>query len=145
MTTLLAVLCSFSQEEAAHTTVEEGCKEAGGLLIGRLVNEETHEVLLLIQLFHTACISKHTKVLSHARQQAVIASFRFVTCDLLKISFDPSVDTQEQMRGLPLRPGESWFPANHDPHQIYVSIRRPLMEAKQAAWLLAHGIAWAYV
>src|SRR5258708_31543962 len=40
----------------------------------------------------------------------------------------------------PLRPDESWFPAIHDPDQAYVCMSRPLMLAKQAAWLLEHEV-----
>ena len=75
----------------------------------------------------------------------VIESFRHVTCDLVQISFDPSVNLREQMRNFPLRPDESWFHAIHDPDQAYVCLSKPLMEAKQAALLLAHGVKWAFV
>ncbi len=74
-----------------------------------------------------------------------LASFCSVTRDLVSISFDPSVDPQEQMRDFPLGPDESWFLAIHDPYKVYVRIRGPIMEAKQAAWLLEHEVVWAYV
>jgi hypothetical protein len=80
-----------------------------------------------------------------ARQQDVIESFRYVPCDLVQISFDPAVNLREQMRNFPLRPDESWFLAVHDPDQAYVCMSRPLMVAKQAAWLLAHEVMWAFV
>jgi hypothetical protein len=78
-------------------------------------------------------------------QQYNIASFCSVTRDLVSISFDPAVDPQEQMRDFPLDHDESWFPSIHDPHKVYVRIRGPIMEAKQAAWLLEHKVVWAYV
>jgi len=145
MTALIEIVCSDAKEEAAQATVEAFCKEASGRLIGRRVNEEAHNVLLMVQLLQTASVSKHATTFSHALQREVIASFRYVTYDLVKISFNPSVDLREQMLDFPLRPDESWFPAIHDPHQAYVCLRRPLMSANQAAWLLKHEVAWAYV
>jgi hypothetical protein len=145
MTALIEIVCSDAKEEAAQAIVEAFCKEASGRLIGRRVNEEAHNVLLMVQLLQTASVSKHATTFSHALQQEVIASFRYVTYDLVKISFDPSVDLREQMLDFPLRPDESWFPAIHDPRQAYVCLRRPLMSANQAAWLLKHEVAWAYV
>jgi hypothetical protein len=145
MTALIEIVCSDAKEEAAQAIVEAFCKEASGRLIGRRVNEEAHNVLLMVQLLQTASVSKHATTFSHALQQEVIASFRYVTYDLVKISFDPSVDLREQMLDFPLRLDESWFPAIHDPHQAYVCLRRPLMSANQAAWLLKHEVAWAYV
>ena len=135
MTVLVEIVCSVSQEEFAQAAVEAFCKATGGLLIGRRVNEETYE----------ASGSNHATALDQARQQNVIESFRHVTCDLVQISFDPSVNLPEQMRNFPLRPDESWFPAIHDPDQTYVCLSRPVMLAKQAAWLLAHEVKWAFV
>ena len=145
MTILIEIVCSVSQEEPAQATIEAICKETGDLLIGRRVNEETHEVLLVVQLLQTVSVSRHTTVLSHALQQGVIASFRYTSSDLVKISFDPSRDLREQMRDFPLRPGESWFPAIHNPHQAYVCLSRPLMLTEQAAWLLRRQLEWAFV
>lgn len=145
MTTLIEIVCCVSREEAAQATVEAFCKGTGGLLIGCRVNEETHDILLMVQLLHTAGVSRHATILSHALQQEVIVSFRYVTSDLVKISFDPSVDLREQMLDFPLRSGESWFPALHDQHQAYVCMSRPVMLAKQAAWLLGHEVEWAFV
>ena len=88
---------------------------------------------------------EHETAFCHAIQQHGISLFRSVTRDLVNITFDPSVDPQEQMRDFPLGPDESWFHAIHDPHQVYVCIRGPIMEAKQAAWLLKHKVVWAYV
>ena len=145
MTILIEIVCSVSQEEPAQATIEAICKDTGDLLIGRRVNEETHEVLLVVQLLQTVSVSRHTTVLSHALQQGVIASFRYITCDLVKITFDPSVDLREQMRNFPLRPDDLWFPAIHDPHQACLCMSRPLMLTKQAAWLLEHKVQWAFV
>ena len=145
MTILIEIVCSVSQEEPAQATIEAICKETGGLLIGRRVNEETHEVLFVVQLLQTVSVGRHTTVFSHALQQGVIASFRYLSSDLVKISFDPSRDLREQMRDFPLRPGESWFPSIHNPHQAYVSLSRPLMQTEQAAWLLKRQLEWAFV
>ena len=92
MTTLLEIVCSISQEEAAQATVEAFCKETGGLLIGRRVNEQTHEVLLMVQLPYPAGASSNATARSPTLQEQVIASFRYLSCDLVKISFDPSVE-----------------------------------------------------
>ena len=145
MAVLVEIVCSVSQEEFAQVAVEAFCEATGGLLIGRRVIEETHKVLLMVRLPQTASGSNHATALDQARQQNVIESFRHVTCDLVQISFDPSVNLREQMRNFPLRPDESWFLAIHDPHQVYVCIRGPIMDAKQAAWLLKHEVVWAYV
>jgi hypothetical protein len=145
MTILIEIVCSVSQEEPAQATIEAICKETGDLLIGRRVNEETHEVLLVVQLLLTVSVSRYTTVFSHALQQGVIASFRYLSSDLVKISFDPSRDLREQMRDFPLRPGESWFTSIHNPHQAYVSLSRPLMLTEQAAWLLKRQLEWAFV
>ena len=145
MPTLIEIVCSVSQEKPAQATIEAICKETGDLLIGRRINEETHEVLLVVQLLQAVSVSRHTTVLSHSLQQGVIASFRYVNCDLVKISFDPLLDLREQMHDFPLRPGESWFPAIHNPHQAYVCLNRPLMLTEQAAWLLRHQVEWAFV
>jgi len=145
MTILIEIVCSVSQEEAAQATIEAICKETGDLLISRRVNEETHEVLLVVQLLQTVRVGRHTTVLSHALQQGVIASFRYMSSDLVKISFDPSRDLREQMRDFPLRPGESWFPAIHNPHQAYVCLSRPLMLTEQAAWVLRRQLEWAFI
>ncbi len=68
-----------------------------------------------------------------------------MTCDLVKISLDPSADLTDQMRNFPLRPGERWFSAFNDPHQVYVCMSRPLMLPEQAAWLVGHEAAWEFV
>src|SRR2546422_904725 len=81
MTALIEIVCSDAKEEAAQATVEAFCKEASGRLIGRRVNEEAHNVLLMVQLLQTASVSKHATTFSHALQQEVIASFRYVTYD----------------------------------------------------------------
>ena len=146
MTPLIEIVCSVSHEEAAQATVEAFCKETGSLLIGRCLNEENHEVRLMVLLpHHTTRASGHPVALSQALQEQVIASFRYITCDLVKISFDPAVDLREQMRHFPLRPGESWFPVIHNPHQAYVCMSRPLMLTEQAVWLLEHEVQWAFV
>jgi hypothetical protein len=145
MTILIEIVCSVSQEERAQATIEAICKDTGDLLIGRRVKEETHEVLLVVQFLQTVSVSRYTTGLSHALQQGVIASFRYVSSDLVKISFDPSLDLQEQMRDFPLRPGESWFSAIHNPHQAYVSLSRPLMITEQAAWVLRRQLEWAFI
>lgn len=138
MTTFIEINYPVVQEETARAIVEASCKETGDLLIGRLVNEETHEVRLLVQLLHATAFS-------HALQQSGITSFRFVIDDLVHLVFDSSVDPRGLMRDFPLGPDEAWFPAIHDPHQAYVCIHSPIMAAKQAAWLLEHEVAWAYV
>ena len=145
MTVVVEIVCSVFQEEFAQAAVEAFCKATGGLLIGRRVIEETHKVLLMARLPLTASVSKRVTALSRARHQHVIESFRHVTCDLVQISFNPLVNLREQMRNFPLRPDESWFPAIHDPDQAYVCMSRPLMSAKQAAWLLAYEVKWAFV
>ena len=145
MTILIEIVCSVSQEEPAQATIEAIYKETGDLLIGRRVNEETHEVLLVVQLLQTVSVSRHTTALSHALQQGVITSFRYVSSDLVKISFDPSRNLREHMRDFPLRPGESWFPAIHNPYQAYVSLSRPLMLTQQAAWLFKRQLDWAFI
>ena len=145
MAVLVEIVCSVAQEEFAQAAVEAFCRATGGLLIGRRLIEETHKVPLLVRLPQTASGSNHATALSQARQQHVIESFRRVTYDLVQISFDPSVNLREQMRNFPLRPDESWFPAIHDPDQAYVCMSRPLMLAKQAAWLLKHEVKWAFV
>lgn len=145
MTTLIEIVCSISQEEAARTTIEAFCKETSGLLIGRDVNEETHQVLLMVQLPQAASASMYATSPSPILQKQVITSFRYITCDLVKISFDPLVDLQELMRDFPLRPGELWFTAIQNPHQVYVCLSRPFMLTEQAAWLLGHEVQWAYV
>ncbi len=145
MTVLVEMVCSVSQEESARAAVEAFCKAPGGLLIGRRVIEETHKVLLLVRLPHTASVSKHTVDLSRACQQQVIESFRYVSGGLVQISFDPSLNLREQMRDFPLRPDESWVLAIHNPHQAYVCMSRPVMLAKQAAWLIARDAAWSFV
>ena len=145
MAVLVEIVCSVAQEESARAAAEAFCKATGGLIIGRRVIEETHKVLLMVRLPQTASGSNHATALDQARQQNVIESFRHVTCDLVQISLDPAVDLREQMRNFPLRPDGSWFPAIHDPDQAYVCMSRPLMLAKQAAWLLEHEVTWAFV
>jgi hypothetical protein len=145
MTVLIEIVCSVSQEEFAQAAVEAFCKATGGLLIGRRVIEEVQELLLMVRFTLAVSVSQQATVLNQARQQNIIASFRYVTCDLVQISFDPPVNLREQMRNFPLHLDESWFPAIHDLDQAYVCMRRPLMSAKQAAWLLAHEVTWAFV
>ncbi|HEX6484410.1 MAG TPA: hypothetical protein VF043_36670 [Ktedonobacteraceae bacterium] len=138
MTTFIEIGYSLAQEETARAIVEASCKETGDLLIGRLVYEETHEVRLLVQLLHATAFS-------HALQQRGITSYRVVIGDLVHLVFDSSVDPRGPMRDFPLGPDEVWFLAIHDPHQAYICIHNPIMAAKQAAWLLEHEVAWAYV
>jgi hypothetical protein len=145
MTTLIEIACPVSREEIVQTTVEAICEETDCLLTGRRIHQETDEILLIVRLPYAKSVSKHAGVLSHALQQEVITWFRCVTCDLVKVSFDPSVSLEEQMRDFPLRSGESWFPAIHNPHQAYVCMSRPLMAANQAAWILGHEAAWTFV
>ena len=145
MITLIEISCSVSKEETVQTTVEAFCKETGGLLIGRCIYEEIDVILLIVQLPLATSVNKQATFLSHALQQEDITSFQYVNYDLVQISFDPSVNLREQMRDFPLCSGESWFPAIHDPHQAYLCISRPLMVAKQIAWILGHEAAWAFL
>jgi len=145
MTTLIEIECSIAQEEVALATLEENGKETGDLLIGRRVDEANNEVLLIVRLMQPTSVSKHTIALRRTLQNHHIASFRFVTCDLVNVSFGPSVDPQEQMQDFPLHSDELWFVSLHDRHQAYVCISKPVMDAKQAAWLLKHEVLWTYV
>jgi hypothetical protein len=145
MTTLIEFGCSVSQEKAAQTIIEAFCKKTGDLLLGRHVNEETHEVLLIVQLLHMVSVRRHAKALSHTLQHGAIVSSRSVTCELVKVSLDPSADLTDRMRNFPLRPGEHWFSAINDPHQAYVCMSRPLMLPVQAAWLVGHEVVWEFV
>ncbi len=145
MSVLIEIVCALAQAEAVQTLIEESCQATGDLLIGRCVYEQVNEVLLIVQLLGATSVSKYVTILGQELQQEVILSFQLVSGDLVKISFNPSVDVREQMRHFPLHPGESWYPALHDPHQAYVCIRRPLMGAKQAAWLLKHEVEWEFV
>ena len=145
MTVLVEITCSISQESSAQAAIEAFDNETGGLLIGRSVNEQSHKVQLMVRLPQSINVSKQAAPLDQALQQKVIESFRYVIGDLVAISFAPSVNWQEQMRNFPLRPDETWFPAIDDPHKAYVCMSMPVMLAKQAAWLLAHEVQWAYV
>ena len=145
MSVLIEIVCALAQAEAVQTLIEESCQATGDLLIGRCVYEQVNEVLLIVRLLGATSVSKYVTILGQELQQEVILSFQLVSGDLVKISFNPSVDVREQMRHFPLHPGESWYPAIHDPHQAYVCIRRPLMGAKQAAWLLKHEVEWEFV
>lgn len=145
MTVMVEIVGPASGEESARAVVTAFCKQAGGLLIGRHVNEQTLKVQFIVRLPHLTDADKHQANLSKAREQHVIESFRYMSGDLVQISFDPSLNLREQMLDFPLRPDESWFPAIHNPHQAYVCMSRPVMLAKQAAWLLAHDVTWAYV
>ena len=145
MTVLAEIVCSVAQEEPIRAAVEAFCKEAGSQLIGRRVNEEAQRVQLIVRLPYKAHVNNHVTHLSQALQQNVIESFQYLTCDLVHLSFDPSVNLQEQMQNFPLRPDETWFPAFHDQHQAYVCMAMPTMSAKQAAWLLAHEVEWEFV
>nr|MDQ2716379.1 hypothetical protein [Chloroflexota bacterium] len=148
MTTLIELGHSISQEEAAWarqdqrarassaTEIETFCEETGGLLIGRSINEQTRESLLIVQLLHTAGVSRQMAVFSYALQQEIIASFRYVFCDLVKIAFDPTLDARAQMHDFPLRPGELWFPALQNPQHAYVRISKPFMLAKLAVFFI---------
>src|SRR5436305_14558672 len=94
MITLIEIACSVSKEEAVRTTVEVFCKETGALLIGRCLYEETDEIQLIVQLPYATSVNKQTTFISHALQQKEITSFQYVNYDLVKISFDPSVNLQ---------------------------------------------------
>jgi hypothetical protein len=145
MTTFIEIVGTVVQAEAVQTLLEESCQATGDLLIGQRVYEQVNEVLFIVRLVHAASVRSYVAILSQQLQQAVILSFQLVSGDLVKLCFHPSVDLREQMRDFPLYPGDSWYPALHDPHQAYVCLRRPLLGAKQAAWLLQHEVEWAYV
>jgi len=145
MSVLIEIVCALAQAEAVQTLIEESCQATGDLLIGRCVYEQVNEVLLIVRLLGATSVSKYVTILSQELQQEVILSFQLVNGDLVKMSFHPTVDVREQMRHFPLCPGDSWYPALHDPHQAYVCIRRPILGAKQAAWLLHHEVVWVYV
>ena len=145
MTVRVEITCSISQEPSARAAVEAFNNETGGLRVGRRVNEQSHKVQLMVRLPQSANVSNYAAPLGQAHQQKVFESFRFVIGELVSISFAPSVNLQEQMRDFPLRPDETWFPAIDDPHKAYVCMSMPVMLAKQAAWLLAHEVEWAYV
>ncbi|HEV2581708.1 MAG TPA: hypothetical protein VGT44_12715 [Ktedonobacteraceae bacterium] len=145
MAVLVEIGCSVSQAESAQTAIEGLCKETGSLLVGRRNNKWTRKVLYIVQFPHLESARKLMAALRQSRQHGVIESFRYMPGDLVHISFHPPVNLQEQMRDFPLRPEESWFPAIHHPHQVYVSLSMPVMLAKQAAWLVAHEVEWSFV
>jgi hypothetical protein len=144
MTVVGEIVCSVAQEEATQAAVKTFCKETGGQLIGRRDNEKAQKVQLIIWLPLTAHVSKQAIPLQ-ALQQQVRKSFRYLTYDLVQISFGPSVNLQEQMQKFPLRAEETWFPAIHDQRQAYMCMSRPFILAKQAAWLLANEVQWEFV
>src|SRR2546421_1825650 len=144
MTTFIEIVGTVAQAQAVQTLLEESCQATGDLLIGQCVYEQVNEVLFIIRLVHASSVRSYVTILSQQLQQAVILSFQLLSGDLVKLCFHPSVDLREQMRHFPLYPGDSWYPALHDPHQAYVCLRRPLLGAKQAAWLLQHEVEWAY-
>ena len=143
MTTLIEIACLLLKEETVQALIEKYCQEKGNQLIGRSVYEEIGEVLLVVQVLHLTNVSKFVAILSHALHQGIIASFEYVTCDLATISSDPSLDLQKQMHDFPLSPGQSWFPAIHDSHQVYLYTSRPVLSPKQIVWLLEHKMEWA--
>jgi hypothetical protein len=145
MTTLIEIVCTSTQTEAVQTFLEESCQATGDLLIGQCVYEQINEVLFIVRLVHATSVRSYVTILSQHLQQAVILSFQLVSGALVKLCFHPSVDLREQMRHFPLYPGDSWYPALQDPHQVYVCLRRPLLGANQAAWLLKYEVEWAYV
>jgi hypothetical protein len=145
MAVLVEIVGAVSGEETAEAYVAAFCQQVGGLLIGRRVNEQTHQAQFLIRFLHPLSMSEHTEDLSRACQQHLIESFRYVSGGLVQISFHPSLNLREQMQDFPLRPDESWFPDIHNPHQAYICMSRPVMLAKQAAWLLARDAAWSFV
>ncbi|MFL5590656.1 MAG: hypothetical protein ACJ8DI_23820 [Ktedonobacteraceae bacterium] len=144
MTTFIEIVGTVAQAQAVQTLLEESCQATGDLLIGQCVYEQVNEVLFIVRLVHAASVRSYVTILSQQLQQAVILSFQLVRGDLVKMCFHPSMDLRDQMRHFPLYPGDSWYPALHDPHQAYVCLRRPLLGAKQAAWLLQHEVEWAY-
>lgn len=145
MATLIEIVCYTPQLEMAQPTIETFCNDTEGRLIGRRFYEETHEVVFMLQLPHATNLGKHMTSLSQALQQHAISSFRYLTCDLVQIFFESTNDLREQMHDFPLLPGEFWFPSAQNSCQVYVCINRPVMLARQAAWLLAHKVRWAFV
>ena len=145
MTIFIEIVCADAQADAVQTLLEESCQVTGDLLMSRGVSEQISEVLFIVLLVQATSVRSYVTILSQQLQQEVILSFQVRSGELVKISFSPSVDLREQMRHFPLYPGDSWYPALHDPHQAYVCLRRPLLGAKQAAWLLQHEVEWAYV
>ncbi len=145
MTIFIEIVCADAQADAVQTLLEESCQVTGDLLMSRGVSEQISEVLFIVLLMQAASVRSYVTILSQQLQQEVILSFQVRSGELVKMSFSPSVDLREEMRHFPLYPGDSWYPALHDPHQAYVCISRPLLGAKQAAWLLKHEVVWAYV
>jgi|SRR5579884_1161693 len=142
MTVLAEIVGPIAQEKAIQTAVEAFCKAVDGELIGRRVNEKTR---FIVRLPHTIDIGKNRTPLNQAFNRHIIESFRYRNGDLVQITFERPVNLQEQMETFPLRPDEIWFPAIDDPSQVYVCLSKPLMLAKQSAWLLVHPVKWAYV
>jgi hypothetical protein len=143
MNMLVEIICTLSQE-SAQATIEEYFKQAGDRLIARCVYEEFDRVLLLIRLSPAAVESEHTAFLRIALQQGIVETYEYVICYLVSAYLDASANKLEQMRGFPLQPGESWFPAIDHPGKIYICIDDPLMTPDQAAWLIKHQVRWEY-
>jgi hypothetical protein len=142
MTVLAEIVGSVAQEKAIQQAVEAFCKAADGELIGRRVNEK---IWLIVRLPQMVDISKNRSPLNQALNKSIIESFQYRNGDLVQITFEHPVNLQEQMETFPLRPHEIWFLALDNPYQVYVCLSKPLMLAKQSAWLLVHPVKWAYV
>ena len=141
MTTLIEVVCPLSQKDM-EASVEHYFKEMGDLLIGRRAYQELDAVLLVTQVQCAANLIKHRKFLDYALQQGFIESCEYVTCTLVTISLDASLDIWHQMHDFPLCPGESWFPAVNRPNQVYICLGKQLMTRNQAEWLIVRQATW---
>ncbi|HTK09561.1 MAG TPA: hypothetical protein VL485_20495 [Ktedonobacteraceae bacterium] len=139
----IEVAVSRDKAQDVAPVLMQCCAQTGDRLLGGRVDTETEEVVFLVQLTQDPHLSAHLPVLSGALQQGLIVAFQFAQGSVLKLTA-PHVD--EHVHQFPLSFGDSWVPGLQNVEDIYLCIARPLLTARQAAWLhLQENMHWEYV
>lgn len=116
---------------AVEHVLEECLQETGDVLIGRQSYDD--QALLVVRLFSDT-IQYHLKTLSAAFRDQHIHSFQVVSCYLFKVVFNRE-NYQDILRGFPLHPGESWFPAWAEERTAYLCLNFSYLSQEQISWL----------
>lgn len=137
----IAVPSAYASD--VEKVIDQCCAETGDRLLGRRDYPEVEQLFLVVQLRHDIHLSKHVPILSQALQHSMISSFEFTQGNVVKVSSPTIFD---HICNFPLSLGDSWVPAAHNLHTIYLNIHRSFLSAAQATWLHLHeDVTWSYL
>lgn len=146
MNILIYIAVPIENEQTLCAELKRCCAETGDQLIGHRVYEDVGEVLFVVCLAHQYVLTKHIHILNQALQAQLILSFQPEKAQVMMICSQGNVlaphNIAALLKGFPLRPSESWFPAIDDSEKAYLCTNTRKLNQQQIAWLESRHLTY---